>query len=119
VLRHQAGNARAARRPRGMVRTAKCTIFSIAALEPAPCHARYGVAQRGDTAMLALSDVELCAVCKAFDRAWDNFLRTGALTPKTYGIREPFWLVASCAAPITASGTNGVSPATPCHTSAR
>jgi len=32
--------------------------------------------------MLALSDGELCAVGKAFDRAWDNFLRTGALTPK-------------------------------------
>jgi len=41
-----------------------------------------GWLKRGDTAMLALSDVELCAVCKAFDRAWDNFLRTGALTPK-------------------------------------
>jgi hypothetical protein len=41
-----------------------------------------GWLKRGDTAMLALSDVELCAVGKAFDRAWDNFLRTGALTPK-------------------------------------
>jgi len=41
-----------------------------------------GWLKRGDTAMLALSDGELCAVGKAFDRAWDNFLRTGALTPK-------------------------------------
>src|SRR5262249_26799478 len=34
--------------------------------------------------MFALSDVELCAIGKAFDRAWDKFLRTGALTPKNF-----------------------------------
>ena len=32
--------------------------------------------------MLALSDGELAVLGKAFDRAWDNFLRTGALSPK-------------------------------------
>src|SRR5215468_11026663 len=82
VLRHRVGNARAARRPRRGCGP-PTALFSLAALEPAPRHARYGVAaKRGDTAMLALSDGELCAVGKAFDRAWDNFLRTGALTPK-------------------------------------
>ena len=34
--------------------------------------------------MFALSDAELCAIGKAFDRAWDKFLRTGALTPKNF-----------------------------------
>ena len=31
--------------------------------------------------MFVLSDGELGVVGKAFDRAWDNFLRTSALTP--------------------------------------
>jgi hypothetical protein len=31
--------------------------------------------------MLALSDVELALIGKAFDRAWDNYLRAGLLTP--------------------------------------
>ena len=30
--------------------------------------------------MFALSDAELGMVGKAFDRAWDSFLRTGRLT---------------------------------------
>ena len=30
--------------------------------------------------MLALSDVDLHAVGKAFDRAWDQYLKTGLLT---------------------------------------
>jgi hypothetical protein len=33
-------------------------------------------------AMFALSDAEVATVGKAFDRAWDSFLRTGALTPQ-------------------------------------
>ena len=32
--------------------------------------------------MFALSDAEVAIVGKAFDRAWDGFLRTGALTPE-------------------------------------
>ena len=32
--------------------------------------------------MFALSDAEVALVGKAFDRAWDGFLRTGALTPE-------------------------------------
>jgi hypothetical protein len=31
--------------------------------------------------MLALSDVELALIGKAFDRAWDSYLRAGLLTP--------------------------------------
>jgi hypothetical protein len=31
--------------------------------------------------MLALSDVELALIGKAFDRAWDRYLRAGLLTP--------------------------------------
>ena len=34
--------------------------------------------------MFTLSDAELCVIGKAFDRAWDKFLRTGALTPKNF-----------------------------------
>ena len=33
------------------------------------------------TEMLVLSDVETVAVGKAFDRAWDSFLKKGLLTP--------------------------------------
>jgi hypothetical protein len=32
--------------------------------------------------MLALSDVELVLIGKAFDRAWDNYLRAGLVTPE-------------------------------------
>src|SRR5689334_7118015 len=32
--------------------------------------------------MLALSDAELALIGKAFDRAWDNYLRAGLLTPQ-------------------------------------
>jgi len=38
----------------------------------------------GRMAMFALSDAELCVIGKAFDRAWDKFLRTGALTPENF-----------------------------------
>ena len=31
--------------------------------------------------MLALSDVDLASIGRAFDRAWDNYLRAGLLTP--------------------------------------
>jgi hypothetical protein len=31
--------------------------------------------------MLALSDIELALIGKAFDRAWDSYLRAGLLTP--------------------------------------
>ena len=32
--------------------------------------------------MLALSDIELALIGKAFDRAWDSYLRAGLLTPE-------------------------------------
>jgi hypothetical protein len=32
--------------------------------------------------MLALSDAELVLIGKAFDRAWDNYLRAGLVTPE-------------------------------------
>jgi hypothetical protein len=34
--------------------------------------------------MLVLSDAALAVVGKAFDRAWDSFLRTRGLTPKNF-----------------------------------